>query len=164
MSSRTRILTEGFEEALSWWIHDNFKFGTPELKNTQVKRGRNLFVQDMPEVEDIQKTETDYDINREPTVSIYTDPIVGVVPSSGAGGRMEWNLRIILRFGVVPELAKGLLEQLYEEVLRKARTISVGRFIVKGANSSLRPTVFQRVGDQHAFVTCTIKFFVVVRP
>jgi hypothetical protein len=123
--------------------------------------GRNLFVQDNPEIEDVQVTSPDFNPATEPTVTIFTDGGPGAIPSSSKGGRMEWNLRFILRLGVVPEIAKAFLEGLVESILKRVKGQKAGIYRIKGVNLLTRPTVFVRQGDGHAFTTATMKFFVV---
>lgn len=151
-----RVKLDGFESALAGWISSNIL-----LNGQPLSVGRNLFVSDMPEVEDIQLTESAFDQLKEPTIAVYTDPGLGVQPGPGRGSRMEWNVRLVLRFGVVPESAKVLLEELIAAIIKRASGAKMDPFISKGVNILTRPTVFARQGDGHAYTTCALKFFVV---
>lgn len=156
MNTHSRVKLNGFESALADWIASNV-----QLNDQPISVGRNLFVSDMPEVEDIQQTEPDFDSLKEPTIAVYTDPGLGVQPGPGRGSRMEWNVRLVLRFGVVPESAKVLLEELITDIIKRTPGVKSGAFMVKGVNIITRPTVFARQGDGHAYTTCALKFFVV---
>lgn len=156
MKTNSRVTLSGFELALVDWISSNVlcSCGSPAP-------GRNLFVSDMPESEDLAHDFPDFDNNKEVTLAVYTDPGLGVQPGPGRGSRMEWNVRLVLRFGIVPENAKRELEEVISQILKKSPGQKMGGFIAKGVNINSRPTVFARQGDGHAYTTCALKFFVV---
>lgn len=169
MSDLRRISFEGFEVGFLTYIGANFRFSTEPLKNYAMEAGRHLFVQDMPEIEEIRQTVAGglpYEPKREPTISVYTNPGPGLVPSSSSGSRHEWTLRVVLRLGTVPEEAKARLEELIAYVEKKLKGKKINdarghRFIIKGVLVVIRPTVFAREGDNHAFCQSVVRFFAV---
>jgi len=156
MKTNSRVKLDGFEIALADWISSNLicHCGSPAM-------GRNLFVSDMPEVEDIKASHSDFDQIEESVFAVYTDPGLGVQPGPGRGSRMEWTIRLVCRFGIVPEEAKKELEEVVTQILKKSPGTKMGGFISKGVNIVARPTVFARQGDGHAYATCALRFFVV---
>lgn len=163
------VQLQGFEDAVAQAIADNFRFVGPFLEDVELVTGRHLFVQDMPEVEDIAETEAQavqpYDPDREPTISIYTTG-GELIPTISRGGRHEWALRFVLRLGVVPEDTKSRLEELTEFVEswfpgKIIGNATLGKHQVKAALITSRPSVFSRVNDEHAFATCTFRFLAV---
>lgn len=154
----------GFEDELLSEIASGFRFTSPGLTDTALVVGRNLYLQDMPEVEDIQETATGFREDREPVISVYTDATPGVRPSlrGQPSDKLDYTLRVFLRYGTVPEKAKELLEQLSRWLLTLRG--KAGKYRVKGVFPLLRPTVFARTGDDHAYVSATFRFLVVSVP
>jgi len=164
MGSFRRVVLVGFEEALAKYIAENFRFSGDTLQNVPLVEGRNIFVQDMPEVEELAQTFTDFSIATEPTLALYTDPGEGALPGVSGTPRHEWNLRFVLRLGTVPEETKMRLEELVAWMERNTQGRIMGRFQVKKFLYVSRPTVFERAGDDHAFVSSVLRFIVVPLP
>lgn len=163
---------QGFEDALveriaaaSQTDPPEFRFGAVSIRWIPLVPGRHLFVQDMPEVEDIAETiEEDtpypYRPNVEPTIGIFTQTGIGVEPSASYGGRLEWTLRIALRMGTVNEDCKSALEELVEFVSRKAKG-RLGAFLVKGIQITQRPQVFRITETDQVFAEAQLRFLAV---
>lgn len=165
-----RLVLTGFEDALAGVIAAateppaQFRFADPSLKDLVLEAGRHLFVNDLPEVTQLLQTYADFDVEAEPSVALYSQAPPGPDPSPSSGSRLEWLLRIVLRFGTVPEMAKQLLEELSRFVVESLKGARVGGFILKGATFNQRPTVFAREGDDHAFASTLVRFRAVARP
>lgn len=171
MGSSRRILLEGFEAALVDAIAaataaapPEFRFSDPSFSNLVLQGGRHLFVNDLPEVEDLLQTSADFDEHSEPSIAVFTQTGTGPKPSASSGAVMETVLRIVLRFGTVPEIAKQFLEQLAKFIHEDLKGARMGGFILKNAEFMQRPSVFQRQADDHAFVSTTMRFWAVARP
>jgi len=174
MGHQRRIVLDGFEEALVDAIA-GFAFEDEYLKNHPLRNDVHLYVNDMPEVEEVASAAAailvpdppsepkplEYDPDKEPTVSVYTE---ANEPIRARGSRHEWQIRFALRLGTVFEDAKQRLEQLLVKRVLALRGRRAGAFFVNGLTILQRPTVFQRAGDLHAFATCVVRFFVVPRP
>lgn len=158
-----RILLEGFEQSLVQGIADRFRFAGDGIYTGALVPGRHLFVQDLREREDIGDTAAGFDGATEPSIVLYTDGGPGIAPSASSGSRHEWNLRVVLRFGVVLERAKALLEQLVT-FLQGLRGVRLGRHIVKGIFITTRPGVFKRAGDDQAYCSSTLRILGVAIP
>lgn len=158
-----RILLEGFEQALVQGIADRFRFQGDGIYTGALVPGRHLFVQDLTEREDIGDTAAGFDPETEPAIVVYTDGGAGITPSSSSGSRHEWNLRVVLRLGVVLERAKALLEQLVR-FLENLRGVRLGRHVLKGVFITTRPGVFKRAGDDQAYCSSTLKILGVAIP
>lgn len=151
----------GFEDELLSLIASGFRFTTEPMKHVPLQVGRHLFLQDMPEVEDLLETAPDFRESEEAVVAVYTDTSPGVTQSlrGQRSDKLDYSLRVFLRFGTVPEKAKELLEQLSRFLLTlRGRS---GKYLLKGVFPLNRPTVFARTGDDHAYVSATFRFLVV---
>lgn len=157
------VRLQGFEEGLVEVIAAGFTFDAEGVSSAALVPGRNLFVDDMPEREQIAKSWSDFDGAAEPVVSIYNPGGASVAPSLGSGSRHEWSLRIVVRFGTVFELAKQCLEQLIEWIERSLRGRAVAAHYVKGVFIVNRPSPFQRTGDAQAYCTATVRILAVPR-
>lgn len=158
-----RIRLDGFEEALAGAIAAGFRFPDATLQNLALEAGRHLFVNDMPEVEAIAKTATDFDEKTEPQIGIYTTQQGGILPSVSSGARHEWNLRIIVRAGKVFERVKELLEHLVKFLI-ELKGKRATPFLVKHVQLTSRPQPFERKGDDRALASSTLKFLAVPLP
>ncbi len=158
----------GFEDGIAAAVAAGFTFSIITFKGQPLSVGRHLFVQDMPEVEELGedfngKTEARkpiFDATREPTIGIYTEAGVGVIPSSSHGGRHEIALRFVLRIGTVPETSKEHLEQLIEWVEESLPSRITG-YMIRARIIVSRPRVFAREGDQHAYCDAIVRFMMV---
>lgn len=162
MGERTVIL-QGFEEGLAGEIAARFTFTATPPTNAPLGLGRNLFVDFMPERDDIKKTSPEFNPEKEAVVAIYNAGGASVGATVSSGSRHEWNLRIAIRFGTVFEAAKELLEQLVAWLERSLRGRPIGRHYVKGVFITARPSPFQRTGDAQAYCTATVRILAVPR-
>jgi hypothetical protein len=153
----------GFEVSLAERLAAEFQFSDPSLSSLALEVGRHLFVQTLIEVEDIEKQHTSFDSKKEPSIGIFTESNAGIRPSGSRGGLHEWVIRIILRRGVVPEKAKALLEELAEFIYSEVSGV-VGNFVLKGRELRVRPRIFAREGDDHAYAETQFRFLVVALP
>jgi hypothetical protein len=162
------VTLSGFEEALAAWLEAGFCFGANPDAPAYVnfKRGRSLFVQDMPEVEEIQETTADatFDPKTEPVLALYTEPGAPWDQTVGRCPMHEWTVRLILRFMTTPEDTKRALEEVVEYVYGTARGGIMGRFSVRAAYVIFRPTIAGRETDGHVVATATMRFKVAVNP
>lgn len=167
----------GFEDAIAASIASTFVFDLPwvppEPQPHWNKRpliaGRNVFVQDMPETEELQEAypadETDetvigYDDKGEPTISLYTEAGIGVRTTSSHGGMQEGGVRFVLRLGTIPETAKEYLEKLIEWIEGEMKSRVTG-YVIRSRVIESRPRVFAREGDDHAYVDAVVRFLMV---
>jgi hypothetical protein len=164
------IQLEGFEVALADKIAADYQFEDESLSSDNFGNGkgrpvinRHIFVQDLVEVEDIKREFSGFDELTEPTFVLFTESSRGLRPSGSRGGLHEWIIRIAIRHGSTPEIAKGLLENLVEWIKRTPLGV-VGRFVVKGRELQTRPRLFAREGDDHVYADAIFQFLVVALP
>jgi hypothetical protein len=161
---RRLIRVTGFEEAIAAKIASSFRFSDPTLSNVALVAGRHVFVDELPECEDIFTTDPVFDADREPTLGIYTKPGPGIPPSVSSGSRLEFNVDILLRFGRTMGQTKDFLGDLFGWVLNKLPGAQVGKFVIRATVPISRPVPFARYGDDHTVASCTIRFLAVPLP
>lgn len=155
----------GFEEAIEGLIASDFHFTRDTVRSgLDLTKGRNLFSNDMPEDQEIVKTSKEFNKYTEPVISIYSNGGTPIGASVSSGSRHEWIFRIVIRFGVVFEDAKELLEDLVAWLVKFLRGRRAGRHKVKGVFIVSRPGPFQRAGDDAAYCTATLRFLAVPIP
>jgi len=160
MGSRIFRVT-GFEEALADKLASSFRFSSPELSSLVLAGGRNIFVDELPEVEDISDSTAAFDPNAEPTIGIYTKPGPGQPPAASSGSRMEFNVDILLRFGRSMAKTKGYLGEVINWCLANLPGAAAGVFLIRAVVPVQRPVPFERFGDDHAVASSTLRFLVV---
>mgnify|MGYP001565997936 CR=1 FL=1 len=158
MSSPKKINLQGFEDALREKISASFKFSGIFLETLTLVSGRHLFVNDVPDDDELKQQYPDFDGDKEPIVGIYTTPTEGIRASTGSGSKHDWTLRLDLRLGAVAEVAKEKLEELFEWLLVEVPGVRMGSFIVRGVLSSTRPISFRREGDDGRHASATVRF------
>lgn len=162
-----RVSLDGFEDAVIKWLSEAFRFNGPYLSNVPLKVGRHLFVQTIEPTDvlqaDAKAANEEYDPEREPAVSVYTVSNSGVQPSPSKGGRHEWQLRIVMRLGVVMEECKARLEELVEFLKQNIRGAYVDRYAVKGFIIVGRPTPFQIEDSDQAYCEVQARLMAVPR-
>lgn len=165
--SERRIQLDGFEDAVCKHLAENFRFEGQFLQNLPLKVGRHLFAQDMRTtdelVADAKALNEEYDPEREPTISIFTMPNQGLAPSSSRGARHDWQLRIVMRLGVVMEECKARLEELLEYMNNGMRGAYIERYAVKGVLMQVRPNAFQIEDGDQAYCEVQVRLFAVPR-
>jgi hypothetical protein len=157
-----RVRLHGFEEALATLLTQVFRYSG--LEDYPLVEGRNVWVQHIPEDEEILVTSPNFDPKKEPVLSIMTNPDQGLVPASGAGSRHQWDLRFLLRYGTVHEEAKAKLESLMNYLALSARGKRAGKFLIKGLFITTRPVPFSRGDDDHSTVQAVVRFMGVPVP
>lgn len=162
-----RISLDGFEDALVAYLAGAFRYAGPYLSNVPLKVGRHFFAQDMKDtdtlVTDARAAGEEFDPEQEPVVGVFTVPNDGLIPSQSRGGRHEWLLRIIMRFGVYQEKCKARLEELVEFLNTTARGAYVQRYAIKGVKIMQRPTAFQLADSEMAYCEVQLRLFAVPR-
>ncbi len=162
-----RISLDGFEDAVIAYLAKSFRFSGPYLSNVPLKVGRHLFVQVMDPVDTLvaeaKVLNEPYDPEKEPTISVFTLVNAGIQPTSSRGGRHEWILRIVMRFGVVLEECKARLEELIEFMKMNTRGAYIDRYAVKGIVLTSRPSVFQIEDSDQAYCEVHLRLFAVPR-
>jgi len=154
----TRIKTEGFLQKLLMHIADNFEFGENLIgRPLKLEYGRHLFEEEMPEVGEIRQTSTSEYDEEEPVMAAYIEPVGGVDPAVGWGGRMESTVRFLLRRGVVPAVAVALLDQFYIWALQNLKGKVVGVYQIKTCVSVSRPAALFLADDSHAYAGTTLR-------
>jgi hypothetical protein len=155
---------KGLEDGLATYIAANFAYSSPNNQTLVFGAGGNVFVQDLPEIEEVKLGKPGFNIDLEPSTAIFTEGGVGLLPSSSRGRKYEVNVRFVVRLGVVMERAKDLVGELTAFLLEESRGARLGSsppYIVKGAILIQAPDVFQRVGDGHAFASSVVRFLLV---
>jgi hypothetical protein len=165
---KIRVSLDGFEDALIAYLASAFRFSGEFLQNVPLIVGRHLFVQDAPEVDQLKRDADaagqEFDVAREPTISVFTQPNDALTPSISRGGRHEWQLRIVIRLGVVLEECKARAEELIKFLTISSRGARMDRYVVKAVNLTARPTAFQTAAGEQAYCEMELKFFAVPRP
>ena len=155
------VRSSGFEEGLAALIAASFRFSDDTLKLKPLEEGRHLFVDELPEVEDVETTSPEFQPDVEPTIGLYSRSGQGPLPTSSSGSRHEFQVDILLRFGRSMSSTKRLLGQLFDWLLKKAQGKAAGDFRIRAVLSVQRPVPFQRFGDDHAVASSSIRFLVV---
>jgi len=167
MTTDKRIQLDRFEDAVIKHLAENFRFSGEYLRNVPLKVGRHLFVQDMPStdelVSDAKAASEEYDPEREPCVTVYTNPNRGILPSQSRGSRHEWILHVILRLSTVMEEAKIRLEELVEYFTDQMPGVYLDRYALKAVVVNVRPTPFQYEDSQQAYCEVQLRLFAVPR-
>lgn len=164
MSDRV-IRLYGFEEGLAARIAASFHFADPGYDDVIIQGGRNLFCSTMPTVEEIAQmmqaqSAKPFDPTREPIISIGANIGIGVQPTVSSSRRQEWNTHVMLRIARAPEIAKGLLEDLFDYLILVRGRLST-KFQVKNAVALSRPTIVDVLANDLAMVSAVVKFFAV---
>ena len=158
MSTAQRINLTGFEEALQAFIVENFTFLSDDfLKDKPLVPGRNIFVNDVPDDDEVKQTSPDFDPNREPIIGLFITATPGVRASSGTGSKLDWGVRTELGYGTVTQGALNLLSELHEFLFTKATGARMGDFIVRGIESIAKPLPFRREGDDRRLASSNLR-------
>lgn len=157
-----QISLEGFEAGLAAVIAAEFTYGIPNPPALKV--GRDIFWQDMPEADSLKDDAGQpIDGNTAITLGIYTEGGPGVQASTNRGHKHEWSIELLLRNGVVPEVAKERLEEVVRFLMRRPRG-RIGKFVAQPPSLERRPANFTRAQDGHAYASAVLKFLVVPLP
>jgi hypothetical protein len=157
-----RITFAGFDEALVTEIGNVFRFSTALFPaNRILVPGVHLFLEDLPEVDDIRATADSqnqvYD-EQDPVLAFFAEGVPGVAPSISSGARLEWLVRVVIRYGTVSYRARTLLEDLYAYLIRSFPGRKVGSFMIKNVIPSSMPVGVYYEGDKHAMASATLRF------
>jgi len=157
-----RIKTEGFVTDLMTYISENFEFSQSILgRPLKLEFGRHLYDEEMPEVGEIGQTSTlEYDED-EPVMAAYVEPVGGVMPTVSSGSRIEWNVRFLLRRGVVPANVLALLSQFYVWALQSLPGTLANKYLIKTCVSVSPPSALFLADDSHAYASTTLRMLVV---
>jgi hypothetical protein len=158
------IRVSGFEEALAAKLAASFRFSAASLDSVALVAGRHIFVDELPECEDIFTTDPIFNPDREPTIGIYTRPAPGIEVGVSSGSRLELPVDILLRFGRSMGVTKDLLGDLFGWILGNLPGANIGKFIIRATVPVSRPVPFARYGDDHTAATCSIRFLAVPLP
>ncbi len=164
MRWQPNIALTGFDEALAGWLAEGFAFTA--VPGARLVDGRSLFVEDLPEEDDIARTApSGYNPDKEPALCLYTEPGPGFEGAMLRGDvKHEETVRLVLRHGVTPLVVKRLLEEVVDYVLRNAGGAVMGRFVVKRTLLIFRPVVTAREGDDHVYAAATLRFKLIAHP
>ena len=166
-----RIILDGFEELVAEHVATSFKFTAVQLvqnerlyvKNLVLKPGTHLLIQEMPTVESLKQTDSTFNVDRDPTILFTTGAGEGLQPTASSGARHEWNLRVLVRYGVVHENCKSLLDELTKFLL-KLNGKRLPPFIIKKVIMTQRPLPFRKEQDKHSYCFVVLTFMAVPFP
>ena len=163
MSTGRRFDLRFFEDALATEIVTRFKFEALEAGGQKITlvEGTHMFVNTIPDQKEIKQSSPTFNEQVEPQVQILTGPSKGILSSTGTGSKQDYSLRFNLRLGTVPELVKQRLEELVNFILENIPGLVGTKFKCNAIDSTARPTVFQRAGDNAYYATATLLFLVV---
>lgn len=171
MVNKNRIELVGFEEVVAFHLSSAFKFTAASLVQNErlyvaaltLKAGTHLVVQEMPTVESLKQTDSSFDVDRDPTILVTTGAGEGLQPTISTGARHEWNLRVLVRYGVVHENCKSLNEELTKFLL-KLNGKRLPPFIIKKVILEQRPLPFRKEQDKHSYCFSVLRFMAVPFP
>ena len=165
------IILDGFEELIANHLATSFKFTAGKLVLNEklyvsaltLKPGTHLLIQEMPTVESLKQTDDTFDVDRDPTILVTTGAGEGLLPTASSGARHEWNLRILVRYGVVHENCKSLSEELTKFLMR-LNGKRLAPFVIKKVILTQRPLPFRKEPDKHSYCFSVLRFMAVPFP
>lgn len=158
------VRTACFDEELAAAIADRFRFDRTLLGfDLALRPGQHVFVDKMPEVDEIARSaDSAYD-DRHPTLSFYVESGPGVETTVSYGGKQQHIVRVLLRWGTNGAKARRLLCGFYDWAVRSLQGFATENFVVRGVITVQEPVGVYYEGDDHAFASCAFRLLVVAR-
>ncbi len=160
-----RLRLSGFETELLGAVASGFRFEDTSVNDVVLEVDRNLFANYMPDPEDIQMTSGDdgFDPLKEPAIAIYRQPGRGIEPSASSGGRLAFNILIVLRAPRALQVAVDLLGELVVWLELNATGLITPHYKISGFQTLGMPVPAERLQNDMTKASASVRFLAVAR-
>jgi len=158
-----RLRLSGFETELAGAIASGYRFPDPSIMDLPLVVDRNIFAMELPAPEEIAAGESTFDPNREPTIAIYRQPGRGIEPTASSGGRLGFNLLLVLRAPRALQVSVDWLGDLVVWLELNAVGLITPSFKITGFQTLGMPVPAERLSNDMTKASASVRFLAIAR-